>query len=70
MMAKEAKTDTELEAMISERIAVGGVFVSVRKDPLLGWRAMVITAPKSATYAQQLADQVAADLRKKFTLKD
>jgi hypothetical protein len=69
-MSKEAKTDAELEAMIGDRIAVGGVFVSVRKDPILGWRPTVITAPKQATYAQQLADQVAAELRKKYTLKD
>jgi len=69
-MGKTAKTDAELEAMIGDRIALGGVFVSVRQDPQLGWRATVITAPKRATYAQQLADQVAAELRKKYTLKD
>lgn len=69
-MGKEEKTEAELEEMIAQRIVVGGVYVSVRKDALLGWRPMVITAPKHATYAQQLADEVAEELRKKFVLKD
>jgi hypothetical protein len=67
---KEAKTDTELEEMILQRLVIGGVFVSVRKDPLLGWRPTVVTAPKHTRNAQELADKIAADLRKKFTLKD
>ncbi|MDR6660044.1 hypothetical protein AB7714_01210 [Tardiphaga sp. 1201_B9_N1_1] len=69
-MGKEEKTEAELEEMIAQRIVVGGVYVSVRRDALLGWRPMVITAPKHATYAQQLADEVAVELRKKFVLKD
>ena len=69
-MGKEEKTEAELEEMIAQRIVVGGVYVSVRRDALLGWRPMVITAPKHATYAQQLADEVAIELRKKFALKD
>ena len=68
-MGKEEKTEAELEEMIAQRIVVGGVYVSVRPDPLLGWRPMVITAPKHATYAQKMADDVAVDLRKKFVLK-
>jgi hypothetical protein len=69
-MGKEEKTEAELEEMIAQRIVVGCVYVSVRRDALLGWRPMVITAPKHATYAQQLADEVAVELRKKFVLKD
>jgi hypothetical protein len=67
---KEAKTDTELEEMILQRLVIGGVFVSVRRDSLLGWRPTVVTAPKHTRNAQELADKIAADLRKKFTLKD
>ena len=67
---KEAKTDAELEDMILQRLVIGGVFVSVRKDPLLGWRPTVVTAPKHTRNAQELADNIAADLRKKFVLKD
>ena len=69
-MGKEEKTDAELEDMILQRLVIGGVFVSVRKDPILGWRATVVTAPKHTRNAQELADGIAAELRKKFTLKD
>ncbi len=68
-MGRQEKTEAELEEMIAQRIVVGGVYVSVRRDPVLGWRAMVITAPKHATYAQKMADDVAVELRKKFVLK-
>ena len=56
--------------MILQRLVIGGVFVSVRKDPILGWRPTVVTAPKHTKNAQELADQIAAELRQKFTLKD
>jgi hypothetical protein len=70
VMGKEEKTDAELEDMILQRLVIGGVFVSVRRDPILGWRPTVVTAPKHTKNAQELADNIAADLRKKFTLKD
>jgi uncharacterized membrane protein YGL010W len=69
-MGKQEKTDAELEEMILQRLLIGGVFVSVRKDPILGWRPTVVTAPKHNRNAQQLADRIATELRKKFTLKD
>lgn len=69
-MEKEEKTDAELEDMILEKLLIGGVYVSVRKDPILGWRPTVITAPKHTRNMQERADRIAADLRKKFTLKD
>jgi hypothetical protein len=69
-MGKEAKTDAELEEMILQRLLIGGVFVSVRKDPILGWRPTVVTAPKHNRNAQELADRIATELRKKFTLMD
>ena len=67
---KEAKTDAELEDMILQRLLIGGVFVSVRRDEILGWRPTVVTAPKHTRNAQELADKIAAELRKKFTLKE
>ena len=66
---KDAKTDVELENMILQRLVIGGVFVSVRPDAVLGWRPTVVTAPKHMRNAQELADKIAAELRKKFTLK-
>lgn len=67
---KKAKTDAELEEMILQRLLIGGVYVSVRRDPILGWRPTVITAPKHARNAQELADKIASELRKKFKLKE
>ena len=55
--------------MILQRLVIGGVFVSVRKDPILGRRPTVVTAEHNND-AQELADQIAAELSKKFTLKD
>jgi hypothetical protein len=69
-VGKESKTDAELQDMILQRLLIGGVFVSVRRDPILGWRATVVTAPKHTRNAQELADKIAAELRKKFTLKE
>jgi hypothetical protein len=69
-MGKEEKTDAELENMILQRLVIGGVFVSVRKDSILGWRPTVVTAPKHHKNAQELVDKIAAELRKKFALKD
>ena len=69
-VVKEAKTDAELEDMILQRLLIGGVFVSVRRDPILGWRPTVVTAPKHTKNAQELADRIAGELRKKFTLKE
>jgi hypothetical protein len=69
-MGKEEKTDAELEDMILQRLVIGGVYVSVRKDPIVGWRPTVVTAPKHTRNAQELADKIAAELRKKFILKE
>jgi hypothetical protein len=56
--------------MIHQKLLIGGAYVSVRRDPILGWRATVITAPKHAKAIQERAETIAAELRKKFTLKD
>jgi hypothetical protein len=69
-MGKEEKTGAELEDMILQRLLIGGVFVSVRKDPILGWRPTIVTAPKHTRNAQELVDTIATDLRKKFILRD
>jgi hypothetical protein len=68
-LAKQHKTSAELEDMVHEKLLIGGVYVSVRQDPILGWRATVITAPKHAKAIQERAETVVAELRKKFALK-
>jgi hypothetical protein len=69
-VAKQPKTSAELEDMIHEKLLIGGAYVSVRRDAILGWRATVITAPKHAKAIQERAEAIAAELRKKFTLGD
>src|SRR3982074_793188 len=69
-VANEPKTDAAPEDMILRRLVIGGVFVSVRRDPILVWRPTVVTAPKHTRNAQELADKIAAELRTKFTLKE
>ncbi len=49
---------------------MGGVYVSVRQDSILGWRATVVTAPKHAKAIQDRVETIAAELRKQFMLKD
>jgi len=55
--------------MILQKLLIGGVYASVRRDPIFGWQATVVTAPKHAKGIQERADTIAAELRKKFTLK-
>ena len=69
-MAKQPKTSAKLEDVILQKLLIGGVYVSVRRDPIFGWQATVVTAPKRAKGIQERADTIAAELRNKFTLKD
>jgi hypothetical protein len=67
-LPRQQKTSAKLEDMIHQKLLIGGVYVSVRQDPILGWSATVITAPKHAKAIQERAETVAAEFRKKFTL--
>jgi hypothetical protein len=40
-VVKELKSDAELEDMILQRLLIGGVFVSVRRYPIFGWRHLL-----------------------------
>jgi hypothetical protein len=68
-LAKQQKTSAELEDLVHQKLLIGDVYASVRPDPILGWRATVIIAPKHAKAIQERAETVAAELRKKFTLQ-
>ena len=46
--------------MIHQKLLIGGVYVSVRQDAILGWRATVITAPKHAKAVQERAEAIAS----------
>jgi hypothetical protein len=79
--AKEEKTATELEVMIEKKINraarlrchsrdVGRAVVRVYPDNDFGWRAQVITAPKSVEPFQIAAERTASDLRALYDLKN
>jgi hypothetical protein len=60
---------SELADMIKRRINIGGVHIAVNPDPAYGWHATVITAPGQAVQCQQLAEQIASQLRNENDLK-
>ena len=66
---KEKKTAEELAKMIADRINVGGTFVKVHPDPVYGWHPTVMVAPAKAVRCQQLAEEIARELRAQYDLK-
>jgi len=69
-MTKEKKTRRVLADMIAAELDIGGVFVSVMKDPLRGWEAKVMVAPGPAISVQTKVNQIAKALREKYDLLD
>jgi hypothetical protein len=65
---RELKSARELAALVSARICVSGVFVSVQKDPIYGWYPTVVSAPAASSLCQVLADEIAAELRFEYDL--
>ena len=66
---KEKKTAQELADMISAGINLGGTFVKVHADPVYGWHPTVITTPGDVIRCQQLAEDIARELRTEYDLK-
>jgi hypothetical protein len=66
-MKKQQKTAKELADMIAARL--GGVYVAVNPDPAYGWHPTVMTEPRQAIKCQQLAEEIAAELRATYELK-
>jgi hypothetical protein len=52
------------------QIGAGGVVVSARSDPILGWRPTVVAVPRHMRNAQELAEKIATELHKKFQVDD
>jgi hypothetical protein len=61
------KTSAELAEMIATWLNVAGLDVAVQPDPFHGWLP-VVTAPALADSYQQLADELAVDLRRAYKL--
>jgi hypothetical protein len=66
----EPKTDQELAEMITKKLNIGGLMVSVQSDQMFGWRAVVITRPEAKNAGVQGAvDSVVRTLRLRYDLK-
>lgn len=68
MQPKQKKTAQELVDMIESRLNIGGVFISVYRDPAYGWHPTVVTRPAAAINAQLAAEEIAKELRAEFDL--
>jgi hypothetical protein len=68
-MDKEKKTARELADMIAARVGVGGVQIAVHKSPIYGWDANIVVVPSQAIAANQMVQQIAAELRALYDLK-
>jgi transcriptional regulator with XRE-family HTH domain len=66
---KQKKTARELADMIMAKINIDGVHVAVHADPVYGWHPTVFATPSQAAKCQQVAEQIATQLRTKFDLK-
>jgi hypothetical protein len=69
-MAKEKKTARELADMIAGRVGVGGVQIAVHKSPIYGWDANIIVVPAQAINAHAMVQQIVAELRELYDLKE
>jgi hypothetical protein len=69
-MAKEKKSACELATMIAVRMIIGSGLVSVYKDASYGWAVNVFTGPSQLFGDQAMAEQIAAELRERYDLKD
>jgi hypothetical protein len=63
------KTASELAQMVKDRMG-GEVIVAVHRDPAYGWHPTVISAPQRAAALQQLAEEVARELRAHYDLDE
>jgi predicted RecB family endonuclease len=67
-MTSRQKTSAELAEMIATWLHVAGVRVAVHPDRVYGWHPMVIAAPSATDKYQQLAEEVASELRLAYEL--
>jgi hypothetical protein len=59
-----------LADIIAARVGVGGVQIAVFRSPVYGWDANIITAPALAVNAHVVVQQVVAELRELYDLKE
>jgi hypothetical protein len=67
-MIKERASAEQLADMITSKIGVAGLEISVRWDHAYGWRPTVVTAPGDHIGFQRRAEEIADHLRARFEL--
>jgi len=66
----ELRTDQELAEIITKKLNISGLSVSVHPDQTHGWRAVVITRPEAKDAGVEGAvDSIARILRRQYDLK-
>jgi hypothetical protein len=68
-MAKEKKTASELEALIRETDPNVGA-LNIFPDEIYRWRAQSIATPAKVIAMQARVEQIVAELRERFDLKE
>jgi hypothetical protein len=56
--------------MLAARIGVDGIQIAVHKSPMYGWDANIITVPSQAINAHAMLQQIVAELRERYDLKE
>ena len=67
-MNPQQKTSEELADMIATWLNVTGVKVAVQPDPVDGWHPVIVAGRSSVDKYQQLAEEVASELRLVYEL--
>jgi hypothetical protein len=69
-MAKERKTAQELADLISAKIGVRDLYISVRNDHAYGWEPTIEDAPGDVIFFQRRAEEIANGLRLQYDLRE
>ena len=69
-MAKEKKSACELAEMVAARMIIRPGLVSIYKDASYGWAVNVFSGPSQLFGDQVMAEQIAAELRERYDLKE
>jgi hypothetical protein len=69
VMTKEKKSASELSNLVAVRVGIGGLYLSVNESPVYGWDAAIIASPAQATNTHAIVQQIVAELRELYDLR-
>ena len=69
-MSKQRVSANQLADMITSKINVSGLEISVRRDHAFGWTPTVLAAPANQIGFQRRAEEIARHLRVQFELHE